>query len=106
MDLEVIQLVVCTAPRLGGATGKDAPGAAAAAAATILSPADLSIKVSRGSSHSGGRKTEMSLQASQMLELYISYQDCKLGVEILIIAYTGFIFEGDVDSSGSSSGSD
>ena len=45
--------------------------------------ADLSLKLSRGSAHSGGCKTEVSLQTSHFIECYISYQDCKLALQIM-----------------------
>ena len=74
IDLEILQLhcYVCGRGGIGSAQ-----------AGTVLAPADLSLKMSRGISYDGGIKMEGSLIATQELEVYISYQDCKLAVEIL-----------------------
>ena len=88
---QVIQLIVYASPGLGAevaggagaADGQTGGERAGGHGATILSPSDLSFKMSRGVTHHGGSKTEMSLQANQMIEAFVSYNDAKLGVEIL-----------------------
>ncbi len=74
VDLEIMQMhcYVCGRGGIGSAHS-----------GTVLAPADLSFKMSRGKSHDGGIKMEGSVIAAQALEVYISYQDCKLAVEIL-----------------------
>ena len=73
VDVEVMQLSM---NRLVGPNGNGA------LRAVILAPADVSFKMSRGVSHSGGLKTEVSLQASQLIECFLSYNDAKLITEI------------------------
>lgn len=75
VDIEIMQLH-CYVVGVGGLGSAHESG-------TVLAPADLSLKMSRGASHDGGTKMELSLIAAQALECYISYRDCKLTVEIL-----------------------
>ena len=86
VDVEIMQLQLFVCPA-GGLGRPPASGAAAAdggvvGSATILAPADLSLKGTRGPSHLGS-KLEVSLLAAQAIELYISYNDCKLALHIL-----------------------
>ena len=77
IEFQALELFTCAPGGLSAtASTKSSSGAA------ILAPADISFRASRGPSH-GSAKTEVALQAQQAIELYISYQDCKLALEIL-----------------------
>ena len=69
LDLEVMQLQLIVIH--------------ASVASTVLAPAGLSTKISRGPSHAGS-KVEMALMVNEQVDCCISYKDCKLAAEIAL----------------------